>query len=214
MFLMNKVILIPSIAIIAIVILLSYVLIPDGDKRISSSSNTLSLSYIDTNKKLQYDLDLFNIQMSSPLKLNGFSIGKYCTFFSDELIQNSIEYCTSTELLNSEGQYLGNIQMVGSNAFPEYVIGVIQSDSSASQLEDIKIIVNSMIESVICDCWDEKKPGNFESVSSWIDAAKLHHLENISVTSKSTINGLNEKPILLEITTNENGYLWKFLITN
>ena len=217
MFLMNKVVLIPSIAIIAIiaiVILLSYVLIPDGDKRISSTSNTLSLSYIDTNKELQYDLDLFNIQMSSPLKLNGFSIDKYCTFFSDEFIQNSIEYCTSTELLNSEGQYLGNIQMVGSNAFPEYVIGVIQSDSSASQLEDIKIIINSMIESVICDCWDEKKPGNFESVSSWIDAANLHHLENTSVTSKSTINGLNEKPILLEITTNENGYLWKFLITN
>ena len=214
MFLMNKVVLIPSIAIIAIAILLSYVLMPDGDKSISSSSNALSLSYIDTNKELQYDLDLFNIQMSSPLKLNGFSIDKYCTFFSDELIQNSIEYCTSTELLNSEGQYLGNIQMVGSNAFPEYVIGVIQSDSSASQLEDIKIIVNSMIESVICNCWDEKKPGNFESVSSWIDAANLHHLENTSVTSKSTINGLNEKPILLEITTNENGYLWKFLITN
>lgn len=214
MFLMNKVVLIPSIAIIAIAILLSYVLMPDGDKRISSSSNTLSLSYIDTNKELQYDLNLFNIQMSSPLKLNGFSIDKYCTFFSDELIQNSIEYCTSTELLSSEGQYLGNIQMVGRNAFPEYVIGVMQSDSSASQLEDIKIIVNSMIESVICDCWDEKKPGNFESVSSWIDAANLHHLENTSVTSKSTINGLNEKPILLEITTNENGYLWKFLITN
>jgi len=214
MFLMNKVILIPSITIIAIVILFFYILMPYNDDRISSSSNTLSLSYVDTNKELQHDLGLFNIQMSSPLKLNGFSIDTYCTFFSDELIQNSIEYCTSTELLNSEGQYLGNIQMVGNNAFPEYMIGVIQSDSSASQLEDIKIIVNSMIESVICDCWDEKKPGNFESVSSWIDAANLHHLENTSVTSKSTINGLNEKPILLEITTNENGYLWKFLIIN
>ena len=214
MFLMNKVILIPSIAIIATVILFSYVLISDNNDRISSSSNALSLSYVDTNKELQHDLELFNIQMSSPLKLNGFSIDTYCTFFSDELIQNSIEYCTSTELLDSKEQYLGNIQMVGSNAFPEYVIGVMQSDSSASQLEDIKIIVNSMIESVICDCWDEKKPGNFESVSSWIDAANLHHLENTSVTSKSTINGLNEKPILLEITTNENGYLWKFLITN
>ena len=214
MFLMNKIILIPSIAIIAIVILFSYVLIPDTDDRISSSSNALSLSYVDTNKELQHDLKLFDIQMSSPLKLNGFSIDTYCTFFSDELIQNSIEYCTSTELLDSKGRYLGNIQMVGNNAFPEYVIGVIQSDSSVSQLEDIKTIVNSMIESVICDCWDEKKPGNFESVSSWIDAANLHHLENSSVTSKSTINGLNEKPILLEITTNENGYLWKFLITN
>ena len=214
MFLMNKVILIPSIAIIAIVILSSYVLIPDNDEQISSPSNPLSISYVDTNKELQYDLDLFDIQMSSPLKLNGFSIDKYCTFFSDELIQNSIEYCTSTELLDSKDQYLGNVQMVGSNAFPGYVIGVMQSDSSVSQLDDIKIIVNSMIKYVICDCWDEKKPGNFESVSSWIDAANLHHLENTSVTSKSTINGLTEKPILLEITTNENGYLWKFLITN
>jgi len=214
MFLMNKVILIPSIAIIAIVILSSYVLIPDNDEQISSPSNPLSISYVDTNKELQYDLDLFDIRMSSPLKLNGFSIDTYCTFFSDELIQNSIEYCTSTELLDSKDQYLGNVQMVGSNAFPGYVIGVMQSDSSVSQLDDIKIIVNSMIKYVICDCWDEKKPGNFESVSSWIDAANLHHLENTSVTSKSTINGLTEKPILLEITTNENGYLWKFLITN
>ena len=217
MFLMNKIILIASIAIItiiAIIILFSSVLMSNDNDPKYTSTNVLSLSYIDTNKKLQYDLELFDIQMSSPLKLNGFSIDTYCTFFSDELIQNSIEYCTSTELLDSKYQYLGNIQMVGSNAFPEYVIGAMQSDPFTSQLDDIKIVVNSMIESMICDCWDEKKPGNFESVSSWIDAANLHHMENTSVTSKSTITGLSEKPILLEITTNENGYLWKFLITN
>ena len=214
MFLMNKIILIASIAVIAIIISFSSVLIFDNNDPIYTSTNVLSLSYVDTNEKLQHNLELFDIQMSSPLKLNGFSIDTYCTFFSDELIQNSIEYCTSTELLDSKYQYLGNIQMVGSNAFPEYVIGVMQSDSSVSQLDDVKIVVNSMIESMICDCWDEKKPGNFESVSSWIDTANLHHLENTSVTSKSTINGLTEKPILLEITTNENGYLWKFLIIN
>ena len=211
---MNKIILIAIIAIIAIIILFSFVLMSGGNDPAHTSTNILSLSYVDTNKKLQHDLELLDIRMSSPLKLNGFSIDTYCTFFSDELIQNSIEYCTSTELLDSEYQYLGNIQMVGSNAFPEYAIGVMQSDPFVSQLDDIKIVVNSMIESMICDCWDEKKPGNFESVSSWIDAANLHHLENTSVTSKSTINGLTEKPILLEITTNENGYLWKFLITN
>jgi hypothetical protein len=152
--------------------------------------------------------------MSSPLKLNGFSIDTYCTFFSDVLIQDSIEYCTSTELLDSTDQYLGNVQMVGSNAFPQYVIGVVQTDSPVSQLEDVKIVVNSMIELIVCDCWGEKKPGDFESVASWIDAANSHHLENPSKTSKSTINGLTERPMLLEITTNENGYLWKFLIEN
>jgi len=211
---MNKVILISSIVVVAIIISLSYVLVYDNDGGVSSTSNSLSLSYVDTNKELQYDLQSSDIKMSSPLKLNGFSIDTYCTFFSDEVTQNSIQYCTSTELLDSKDQYLGNVQMVGSNAFPRYVIGVIQTDSSVSQLEDVKIVVNSMVESIICDCWDEKKPGNFESVALWIDAANSHHLENTSATSKSTINGLTEKPILLEITTNENGFLWKFLITN
>ena len=211
---MNKAILILSVVVVAIIISFSYALISENNDDVSPASNSLSLSYIDTNKELQSDLQPFDIKMSSPLKLNGFSIDTYCTFFSDVLIQDSIEYCTSTELLDSKDQYLGNVQMVGSNAFPQYVIGVIQTDSSISQLEDAKVVVNSMIELIVCDCWNEKKPGNFESVSTWIDAANSHHLENTSKTSKSTINGLTERPMLLEITTNENGYLWKFLIAN
>jgi hypothetical protein len=211
---MNKVMLVSSVAVVAIIISLSYALMSDNVDGISSQSNPLSISYVDTNKELQNDLQLLGFKMSSPLKLNGFSIDTYCTFFSDVLIQDSIEYCTSTELLDSKHQYLGNVQMVGSNAFPQYVIGVIQTDSSVSQLEDVKIVVNSMIKLIVCDCWEEKKPGNFESVAIWVDAANSHHIENTSATSKSKINGLTEKPMLLEITTNENGYLWKFLITN
>jgi hypothetical protein len=211
---MNKVILISSVAVVVIIILFSYALISENNDDASSQSNLLSLSYVDTNKELQSVLQPLDIKMSSPLKLNGFSIDTYCTFFSDVLVQASIEYCTSTELLDSKDQYLGNVQMVGSNAFPQYVIGVIQTDSSVSQLEDAKAVVNSMIKLIVCDCWNEKKPGNFESVSAWIDAANSLHLENTSKTSKSTINGLTVRPMLLEITTNENGYLWKFLIAN
>jgi hypothetical protein len=211
---MNRTILISSVAVVAIIISFSYALTYDNNDDVSSPSNSLSLSYVDTNKELQSDFQSLDIKMSSPLKLNGFSIDTYCTFFSDVLVQDSIEYCTSTELLDSKDQYLGNVQMVGSNAFPQYVIGVIQTDSSVSQLEDAKVVVNSMIELIVCDCWDEKKPGNFESVGLWIDAANSHHMENTSKTSKSTISGLTEKPLLLEITTNENGYLWKFLIVN
>ena len=212
---MNRLVLISSVAAVIIALLLSYVLIYGGYEDTSSSaSNSLSLSYIDTNKELQSHLQQLDVKMSSPLKLNGFSIDTYCTFFSDVLVQDSIEYCTSTELLDSKDQYLGNIQMVGSNAFPQYVIGVIQTDSSVSQLDDVKVVVNSMIELIVCDCWHEKKPGSFESVDLWVDAANSHHLENTSKTSKSKINGLVEKPLLLEITTNENGYLWKFLIAN
>ncbi len=211
MTLMNKKILITIVVVIMVGISFSSLMLPDNDQ---VSSNVLSISYVDTNKELQSDLALFDIHMSSPLTLNGFSIEKYCTFFSDESIQKSIEYCTSTELLDSKRQFLGNIQMVGSNSVPKFVIGVIQSDPFVSQSDDIKIIINSMIESMVCDCWEQRKPGGFESVSMWVDAANSHHLQNNSITTKSEIKGLSDKPLLLEITTNDEGYLWKFIIFN
>ena len=207
---MNKKILIPLISGITIVAIFAVFLIPTE----KTNNETLSISYTETNKEIQSLLWMQNISMSSALKLNGFSIDKYCTFFSDESIQNAIEYCTSTELLDSEGRYLGNIHMVGVSNSPKYVIGVIQADPISSQLDDVKIIYQTMVESLVCDCWEEKKPGGFESVSDWIDAAHSHHLEAKRITSTSEINGLAQKDLLLEITTNTEGYLWKFIVPN
>jgi len=208
---MNKKILIPVISGIAITIVIAVLMIPTSEE---AESETLSISYTKTNKELQSILATNNISMSSALKLNGFSIQKYCTFFADEDIQNAIKYCTSTELLDSDGQYLGNIHMVGTSGSPQYVIGVIQTDPHVSQLNEIKIIYQTMIESIVCECWEEKKPGGFESVSDWIDAANAYHLEAKRNTSKSEISGLTPKDILLEITTNTEGYLWKFIVPN
>ncbi|MEJ2261210.1 MAG: hypothetical protein P8X83_06110 [Nitrosopumilaceae archaeon] len=206
---MNKKALIPvGIGIVAIMISVS-LMIPQKDE---VRPESLSISYVDTNKELQSALDLQQIRMSSPLKLNGFSIEQYCTFFSDDNLQNSIEYCTSTELLDSEGRYLGNIHMVGSPSEPWYVIGVIQANPTISQIDEIKHVFKIMLETTVCECWDEEKPGGFETVSEWIDAAKSHHLEAKRITSKSEINGIAQKNILLEITTNTEGYLWKFII--
>jgi len=208
---MNKKILIPVISGIAITIIIVALMIPTPEE---IESETLSISYTKTNKELQSTLATNNISMSSALKLNGFSIEKYCTFFADEATQNAIKYCTSTELLDSDGQYLGNIHMVGTSGSPRYVIGVIQADPITSQLDEIKIIYQTMIESIVCECWKEEKPGGFESVSDWIDAAHAHHLEAKRITSKSEISGLAQKELLLEITTNTEGYLWKFIIPN
>ena len=208
---MNKKIILPVISGITIFVIIAVFMIPTSEE---INPETLSISYIDTNKDIQSQLELQNISMSSALTLNGFSIEKYCTFFADESIQNAIEYCTSTELLDSDGQYLGNIHIVGLSDSPKYAIGVIQADPITSQLDDIKIIYQTMIESLVCDCWEEKKPGEFESVSAWIDAAHAHHLEAKRITSKSEINGLAQKDLLLEITTNTEGYLWKFIIPN
>jgi len=208
---MNKIFLISTISVIVLAIIVVVLISPTSEKLENDSS---SISYVDTNKDIQSQLQTQNISMSSALRLNGFSIDKYCTFFADESIQNSIEYCTSTELLDSDGQYLGNIHMVGASNSPKYLIGVIQTDPIVSQLEEIKIIYQIMIESSVCTCWDEKKPGGFESVSDWIDAVNAHHLEAERTTSKSEINGLAQKDLLLEITTNTEGYLWKFIIPN
>jgi len=208
---MNKKILITVISLIGIAIIVGVFLIPKAEEK---ESETLSVSYTQTNKDLKSELSMHEISMSSALMLNGFSIEKYCTFFSDESIQNAIEYCTSTELLDSDGKYLGNIHMVGVSDSPKYVIGIIQADPQMSQLDDIKIIYKTMIELLVCHCWEVEKPGEFNSISDWIDAAKDHHLEAKRITSKSVIGGLAQKDLVLEITTNTEGYLWKFIIPN
>ena len=126
---MNKKILITVISLIGIAIIVGVFLIPKAEEK---ESETLSVSYTQTNKDLKSELSMHEISMSSALMLNGFSIEKYCTFFSDESIQNAIEYCTSTELLDSDGKYLGNIHMVGVSDSPKYVIGIIQADPQMS----------------------------------------------------------------------------------
>ncbi len=173
----------------------------------------LPFTYRAANEDLQLLLVGSDIHMSSPLKLNGFSIAKYCTFFSDRAIQDSIEYCTSTELLDSKGGFLGNIQMVGSNRAPEYVIAAIQVDPAASQSGDLKTVIGTMVDTLVCACWEDRSPGGFATVSDWVDAAQEHHASAAQGTSKSEISGLADRDLLLEVTTNRDGHLWKFVIS-
>jgi len=200
---------ISSIAIL-ITILGGFLVINFND----NSEPELSFSYVQTNKDLKNLLLEYSISMSSPLKLSGDAINQYCTFFANDSLQNSIQYCTSTELLDSDGKYLGNIHMVGTPEKPRFVIGVIQVSPMLNNLDETKIVFKTLVESLVCTCWEEEKPGGFESVSAWIDAANAHHLEAKKTTSKSEISGLAKKGLLLEITTNTEGYLWKFIIPN
>ena len=185
-----------------------------GDNSGGPEVGKFSFTYNEANEDLQLLLVEHDIDMSSPLKLNGFSIEKYCTFFSNAAIQKSIEYCTSTVLLDHGGNFLGNIQMVGSNQRPEYVIAAIQTDPSVSQSNDLKAVIKTMIDILVCSCWEEESPGGFAAVSDWIDAAETHHADGLGSTSRSEISGLADKQLLLEITTNSEGHLWKFVISN
>lgn len=206
--------------------------IPIGDKPIPIRENPIStndtalpindtaittpidLSYTNSNSIMKSSLASKGISMSSPLTFSGGAIAKYCTFYGDKDKQNSIKYCTSTELKDSKGKFLGNIHMVGSMDSPNAVLGVIQTDPYMSQIDSIKTTYQVMVESLVCNCWQDKKPGNLESVSAWIDVAKSHHLEGKHTTSHSEIGGLAKKQLVLEVTTNTEGYLWKFIITN
>lgn len=205
----KKIMIISSVAIL-ITILGGFLAINFND----NSEPELSFSYVQTNKDLKNSLLEHNISMSSPLKLSGDAINQYCTFFANDSLQNSIQYCTSTELLDSDGKYLGNIHMVGTPEKPRFVIGVIQVSPMLNNLDETKIVFKTLVESLVCTCWEEETPGGFESVSAWIDAANAHHLEAKKTTSKSEISGLAKKGLLLEITTNTEGYLWKFIIPN
>ena len=174
----------------------------------------IDFSYVESNSLIKSSLASKGISMSNPLTISGDAIAKYCTFYGDAKKQNSIEYCTSTELKDSEGKFLGNIHMVGSKDSPDAVLGIIQTDPYMSQIDSAKTVFQTMVESLVCDCWQTQKPGNLESVSAWIDIAKSHHLEAKGTTSSSKISGLAQKQLLLEITTNTEGYLWKFIISN
>lgn len=176
-------------------------------------STVVTLSY-DSNSALKLALAAKGILMSNPLKFSGDAIAKYCTFYGDAEKQKSIEYCTSTELKDSNGKFLGNIHMVGSMNSTDAVLGIIQTDPFMSNLDSLKTTYQVMVESLVCDCWQDKKPGNLESVSAWIDAVKSHHLEAKKITSNSDISGLAQKHLILEVSTNTEGYLWKFIITN
>ena len=176
--------------------------------------NPIDFSYVDSNSLMKSSLASKGIFMSSTLKISGASIAKYCIFYGDNEKQNSIEYCTSTELKDSDGKFLGNIHMVGSMDSPNAVLGIIQTDLHMSQIDSARIVYQIMVELLVCDCWQDQKPGDLESVSAWIDIAKSHHLEAKSITSSSKITGFAQKQLLLEVTTNTEGYLWKFIISN
>lgn len=203
-------ILIAVVIAIATVISLQY--FPDNDNDVSSPF--MKMSYDFSNSQLQSLFEANGISMSNPLKIKGDSIEKYCQFFSNTDVQNSIQYCTSTELVDSEGNFVGNIHMVGNIDTPFAVLGIMQTDPLMSDLDYVKTMSRVVVESVVCDCWDEKRPGGLESVSDWIESAKSHHLQAKKTTSKSQINDLAEKNLLLELSTNSEGYLWKLVITN
>jgi hypothetical protein len=176
--------------------------------------DALDFTYADANTKLKDALATEGISMSSPIKLQEkIDIEKYCTFFKDKEKQSIVEYCTSTELRDSTGTFLGNIHMVGSPSFPRLVIVLVQVDPVMSQLDSVKTVSSTVTKNLVCDCWEEKKPGGFETIASMIDGLRQFHTSDVKPHSQSNQISIEGKSMQIELTTNTEGYLWELLIT-
>ena len=116
---MNKKILGIGVIAVIISIIVGLTLVQSDNVISLESSIDTGYDYDVLNNELRYVLDTDGIMMSGQIILRSDrTIEKYCSFFTDEKKQQQVKHCTSTELRESDGTFLGNIHMVGSVHFP------------------------------------------------------------------------------------------------
>jgi len=209
---MNKLILISVLLSIGIVVSVSMFLIPENIQQVQSKPiYEMGFTYYDV-EKIKTSLAKQNIFMSSPTAITDHTIGQYCTFTDDENIQKTVVYCTTTAILDSDGGSLGNINMGGTTDGPIMALAIIDAPEIFSKENEINSVFQTMIETLVCDCWEEKQPGDFESISAWLDAAKVKYTQSSKSTLTSKITGLDDKQLVLEITSKDESYLWTLIV--
>jgi hypothetical protein len=207
-------------AIVTAAIIIIIVLLPNMSNQ--STDNTdqsqispldLSFSYEEANSNLKTTLLSHEINMSRPLQFfSQTDLNQYCHFFSDDKKQALVKFCTSTVLQNKNGNFLGNINMVGSTRAPGMVIVAIQTDPAMSNLNVIKTIFSAVINETTCDCWDKEKPRGYATLSNMIDAYRDFHIAGTKPNSSTQSVQLGSEHFEMELTTTQSGYLWKLLV--
>ena len=153
------------------------------------------------------------IHVSSSTEISDRTVDQYCTFYDDENKQSFVEYCTTTAVIDSDGKPLGNINLGGTSDDSTLALAILEvSPFVNSNQNDVYFVFKSMIETFVCDCWNDLKPGDFESVDQWLDAAAEQYVDSGKKSLKSTIDGLDEKKITLEISSNEKSILWILIV--
>jgi hypothetical protein len=204
---------IPTVAIVILVLPSISNQLNNNSDQSQTSPLDLDFSYEEANSNLKATLLSEEINMSKPLKFSSQSdINQYCNFFSDPRRQALVKYCTSTEIMDKNGNFLGNINMVGSTRAPGLVITALQSDPLLSNLNDVKIIFGAVINETICTCWDQEKPGGYSTVSDMVNAQRDFQITGKQPTSASNTIPLGTEHFRMEVTTNQQGYVWKLLV--
>lgn len=207
---MNSKIIIPII-IIAISAIAIFLIPEESSMPSSENLYQYGFTFYDV-EKIKESLSEKDIFMSTPSPVTDHTIGNYCAIQDD--ILSKISYCTTTAIQDPNGRSLGNISMGGVPDNPIMAIAVVESKPFVnSKSDEVKIVFESTIESLVCDCWNEKQPGGFESIESWIDAAETKYVESSQTTPlKSTVDGLGDETLILEITSKNESYLWTLIV--
>src|SRR5690348_2959268 len=114
-------------AIIVVIVVLPNISNPATDNSDQSQISPLDLdfTYDEANSNLRTSLHSDEINMSRPLQFfSQTDINQYCHFFSDSKKQALVKFCTSSELKDKNGNFLGDINMVGSTRAP----GLVRSE--------------------------------------------------------------------------------------
>jgi len=164
------------------------------------------------NARLSGALAADGVLMSPPVKASkAFTIQKYCTFFDDPQKQSQIQYCTSTELQDAGGRFLGNIHMVGTPENPRLVITMLEA--RPGETDTVSAVFDTVIDNTVCECWEDAAPDGFSTVSEWVAAmADFHRQASEQVTAKSDVLTMHGVRIQSELTPIEGAHVWKLFV--
>lgn len=165
-----------------------------------------------------YDIELVQnalaeheIIVSFPTAITDDTIDQYCLYF-DKGLSRSVNYCTTTVVHGSSGDAIGNINLGGDVSSPVLAIVNLETASLDSDRTDVFTIFESVIESLVCDCWEEQHSEEFATPTSWFEAVEKFYLDSDKQNVKSKIENLEGTEILLEITSKEDSVLRTLLI--
>jgi len=205
----KKLFLIPIILGIAAVISLSLTFSEESSE--SQSIYDGGFTYYDI-ETIQTTLAEQNISVSTPVAVTDHTVSQYCTFFENKL-RKTVDYCTTTNVLDSEGKTLGNINMGGDTNSPILAIANLETTNLESNQDDVLSVIEVMIETLVCDCWEEEKSDDdLESISAWVDAVYNFYNDSGQRNVKSQVDDLGTSVITLEVTSKENSILQTLII--
>ena len=78
--------------------------------------------------------------------------------------------------------------------------------------DEIFTVFEVMIETLVCDCWEEEKSDDYPTISTWLEGVQTFYIDSDKRDIKSKIDDLAGHEILLEITTKDNSILQTLII--